>query len=145
VTHRHPTVRRLALALAAVLVSSGLLAWAPTPATAKAVEVVDWGSTTAPDQRFRKGCHPYKYRYRIDPPTSEWTLETFLRGPGGKPLGSDYFLAGNDPKAQRAVFEVCGSSTRPGRFTIRSKVTYLDGFDETVVKLPRTRFRITRR
>jgi hypothetical protein len=143
VTHARPTVRHLALALVAVLLSSGLLAWSSSPATAQ-TETVTWGKTSAPDQRFRKGCHHYKYRYRIDPPSQDWMLETFLRGPGGKQLASDGFLAGNDPESQRTTFEVCGATTRPGRFTIRAKVTYRDGFEEHVVKLRKTRFRIMR-
>lgn len=143
-THRCPTVRHPALVLAGLLVASGLLAWVPSPASAGGTEVVHWGRTSAADQRFRPDCHHYKYRYRINPPSDDWMLETFLRGPGGKRLASDAFQAGNDPRRARATFEICGSGTNPGRFTIRAKVTYQDGFDEKQVKLPRTRFRITR-
>lgn len=127
--------------LLSVLLATALLTLAPSPAEA---DVVDWGRTKAADQRFRHDCHPYRYRYDIDPPSEDWVLETFLRGPGGKRLAADQFLPGSDPTSGRATFKVCGVTTRPGRFTIRAKVTYEKNLEERVSRLEPSYFRLTR-
>ncbi|GAA4715817.1 hypothetical protein [Nocardioides conyzicola] len=89
----------------------------PGPAPRKRA---DYGRTAAPDGTLRRGCHNYPYRYRITPPTDDWTLETFLRDPTGEGLASGTFIAESDPRANRTHFRFCRYSTRPGRFTIRA-------------------------
>lgn len=84
------------------------------------------GRTWAPSGVLRRSCHKYPYHYRISPPTKNWSLETFLRGPAGKRLASDVILSGADPKRGTKRFDLCRSNTRPGRFTIRAKLTDSD-------------------
>ncbi len=84
------------------------------------------GHTSAPDGRLRKGCHNYRYRYAVASPTDDWTLETFLRGPRGGGVASGTYSSDSDPAVQRSHFRFCRWTTRPGRFTIRAKLTWYD-------------------
>jgi len=84
------------------------------------------GRTWAASGRLRPGCPKYVYHYRINPPSKSWIVETFLRGPGGKRLASDVIVSGGDPERGTKRFTICASNTRPGRFTIRAKLTYDD-------------------
>ena len=126
--------------LASVLAVTTL---ALVPTGAQAVEYADWGRTAADNQRYRKGCHGYHYRYRINPPSSDWHLETRLLNPNGRKIAADLFHFDSDPRRGRATFRVCGASTRPGRHTIRAKVTF-DANDRED-RLRPSRFRLTRR
>jgi len=90
----------------------------------------EMGRTHAPDGVLRRSCHQYKYRYRVDPPSNDWSLETFLRGPGGQALASDVILSGADPRKGTKRFRICKPNTRPGRFTIRAKLSY-DSYPDT--------------
>ena len=91
---------------------------------------IDWhsmGRTWEHDGTLRRGCHDYRYHYRVQPPSRRWSLETFLVGPGGKALASDVALAGGDPRrGTKHWSQICRSNTRPGRFTIRAKLSYDD-------------------
>lgn len=89
-----------------------------------------YGHTSAPDGTLRRGCHDYRYRYALTPPTGDWILETFLRGPDGEGLSSDVFAAGADRRTSRETFRFCRYSTRPGRFTIRAKLQWYDDDNE---------------
>lgn len=89
----------------------------------------DWGRTSAKDGALRFGCHFYKYRYVIDPPTNDWAAETFLVDPTGDKLASGALDTDSDPATGRAHFRFCSPSTIPGKFTIKMKITYNDGFD----------------
>ena len=105
----------------------------------------DYGHTAAPDGTLRSGCHFYPYRYRIKVPTSDWTLETFLRDPTGETIASGTFLSDSDARRQRARFRFCRYSTRAGRFTIRALVHwYGDAGQEHRVWLEPSRFRLKR-
>ncbi|MFC6344126.1 hypothetical protein ACFP8W_19250, partial [Nocardioides hankookensis] len=79
-----------------------------------------YGRTSAPDGTLRSGCHNYRYGYRLRPPTSDWTLETFLRDRTGEGIASGVFISDSDPRAQHSHFRFCRYSTRAGRFTIRA-------------------------
>ena len=138
--HAHtPSLLRWLLAVA--VAASGL---ALTPAAAQSGTYPDWGRTAAHDQRYRQACHGYRYRYNINPPTNDWHLETWLVSPAGRKIAADLYHAGEDPRRDRVRFRVCGAATRPGEHVIKAKVTWKDGFDENVVKLRPTRFRLTR-
>jgi len=104
----------------------------------------DWGHTDARDQRLREGCHGYRYRWQVKPPTDDWNLETVLRSPDGRKLAADLFHSQEDGNRGKARFKVCGPATEPGRHVIRAKVIWRDGFDEHVSKLRPTRFALTR-
>ena len=135
--------------LAAVLASLlglGLLALTPTPATAvtaRSGEVhPEWGSTSAPDAKLRKGCHGYAYSYALTPPDGDWALETFLVGRHGKQYASGYFLTGEDPLAGASQFRLCRRSTRGGTYTIRAYLTIQNGGHYDEGWLPDTTFRL---
>lgn len=89
----------------------------------------DWramGHLWSASGKLRNGCHQHHYNYKISPPSSQWSLETFLIGPAGKRLGSDVVLSGADTKAGTKSFTICKANTRPGSFTIKGKLTYDD-------------------
>jgi len=151
-------LHRSAARVAAVLASAGLtVAGAALPATATAAHTAvlvpgghgrsraDYGHTGAPDGRLRAGCHDYPYRYVVTPPTSDWTLETFLVDRTGDGVGSGAYFSDSDPRRQRAHFRLCRASVHAGRFTIRAKLHWYagDGTDH-LVWLPRSHFRLRR-
>lgn len=102
----------------------------------------DYGRTWARDRQLRAGCHNYKYQYKVKSPTDDWALETFLIDPDKSNVGSGQMLAGNDPARGSSTFRLCRNATTPGRFKIRGKLTYNDGFDEYVVWLDPGFFRL---
>lgn len=84
----------------------------------------EFGRTWARDKVLRPGCHDYRYQYKVKPPDSEWALETFLIDRRGREVGSGQFLFNADPKRGHSTFRVCRSTTTPGRFKIKGKLTY---------------------
>jgi hypothetical protein len=131
-------VTRIAAGLAGVGLAAGLLTAAPAAAA-------DYGRTGAADGALHRGCHDYRYRYRVTTPTDDWILETFLRDPTGTTIASGTYIVDSDPSAQRATFRFCRYVTRPGRFTIRALVHWYDddGTDHQAWLRP-SHFRLTR-
>ena len=120
---------------------TGSAAEEPAPSTRAA----DYGYTRGRAGVLRRGCRNYPYRYVLHTPTDDWTLETFLRDPKGQGVGSGAFTAGPDPVAQQVRFRLCRWATRPGRFTIRAKLTWYDSHGQDhVVWLPASHFRLRR-
>src|SRR6476620_884563 len=117
VTSRHGGImlRRVVPAVLALVLATAAPGAASTPA---------YGRTGERDGVLRHGCHPYRYHYVVTTPTQDWTLETFLVDPGGNRLASGAFSAQSDPEHGRSHWRICRTSTRPGRFTIRAKVTW---------------------
>jgi len=85
------------------------------------------GSVHSGDGIFEKGCQSHRYRYRVRPGGSDWSLEVFLIGPGGKQVSTGYEFKGHDPKRGHGRFHFCSQATRPGKFTVRSRLTWDDG------------------
>ena len=85
------------------------------------------GSVHSGDGRFEKGCQSHGYRYRVRPGGSDWSLELFLIGPRGQQVSTGYEFNGHDPKRGHGRFHFCSQPTRPGRFTVRSRLTWDDG------------------
>ena len=145
--------RRLAAAGAVLMLSSGLVAG--TPATAAAPSYDEdrprtWGATRAPDQVLRKGCHRYRYHYRIDVP--DWAAEIFLVGPNGRTVIHDVLFHASEKRKgwRRWSTPICRAVTTHGKHKIRMKITWNpdsgDGTPDNIdgwVK-PST-FRMTRR
>ena len=104
----------------------------------------DYGRVWARDRALRDGCHNYGYHYRVRPPTSDWALETFLRDRRGRSVASDALLAPHDKKRGRSVFRFCRYNTVPGRFTIRGKLTWKNGWDTHEKWIKRGHFRLHR-
>lgn len=94
-----------------------------------------WGSTRAPVQVLRRGCHNYRFHYHIDlPPRAESgkAAEIFLKKPNGKPLASEAYLLPQDPKKAWDTWRICRPSTSYGRHTMQMKVTFVDDNDQRV-------------
>ena len=108
-------LQRLLVALA---LGCGLLVAAPAGAWD-----ADYGRAWRGDGVLRQGCHDYGFRYRGRPGPHDWGAEFFLVGPGREGLGTEGKISDNDPKRGRGEFDVCRSSTRPGKFRIRGKLT----------------------
>ena len=104
----------------------------------------DYGHTGARDGVLRDGCHGYRYRYALTPPTHDWTLETFLVDRTGDSIASGTYFSDSDPARNRPVFRFCRYSTHPGRFHIRAKMHWYDGSTDHLVWLPRSHFRLRR-
>lgn len=103
------------------------------------------GAVSARDQKVHSGCHHYRFRYRVSVPTDLWSAEVFLRAPRGGKVGSAFFISGADPTVGRSVWRLCRRAMVPGRYTMRMKVSYIDGYDLRTDWVKPSRFRITRR
>ena len=128
------TSHRSLRAAAAVLVAAFLAVTAPANAVSDPGQelhslqhVRATGSVHSGDGIFEKGCQSHGYRYRVRPGGSDWSLELFLIGPRGKQVSTGYKFNGHDPNGGRGRFHFCSQSTRPGRFTVRSRLTWDDG------------------
>jgi len=131
--------RSLPSLVLALLVALGPLTLAPS-ATAADVHP-EWGSTSAPDTTLKQGCRGYAYTYAVTPPDGDWMLETFLIGPHGKPHGSDYFIT-SDPLTGTGSWRLCRRSTRGGTYTIRAKLSVINGGDYVEGWLPESTFHL---
>ncbi len=121
--------------LAAAALTAGALGVTP-PATAlpdaedelhSLQHVRATGSVHSSDGTFEKGCQSHGYRYRVRGEGSDWSLELFLIDPRGRQTATGYEWKGLDPKRGRGRFEFCAQATRPGKFTVRSRLTWEDG------------------
>jgi hypothetical protein len=110
----------LTLGLLGLVPAAPASAAEPTPAQFRAM-----GSTHAPAYRLPRGCHWYRYSYRVSPPEPEWSLEIVIADAAGVAQASDVMLSGADATAGTRRFQLCASNTAaPGMFTIRGKLTY---------------------
>lgn len=108
-------------------------------------DYVAWGSVHARNQKLRPGCHGYAYTYRVHPPTDNWSAELFLVGPRGGKVGSATYVFNTDPAAARAVWRLCRARIVAGRYKIRMKVSYVDGYDLVEGWVAPMYFRLSRR
>jgi hypothetical protein len=130
--HRIPHVGIRAAATA--LVAAGLAIMSPANAVPNLEHelhslqhVHATGSVHSGDGVLERNCQSHGYRYRVRPGGSDWSLELFLVGPRGKQLATGYEWKGDDPRRGRGRFHFCSQATRPGRFTVRSRLTWDDG------------------
>lgn len=93
----------------------------------------DFGRLWRDDGVLRWGCHHYKYHYRVKPPEPDWALETFLVDENKETIASGGVISDVDPRRGTETFKFCRYNTTPGRFKIRGKLTYRDGYDQSVV------------
>ena len=116
------------LAVGALAVSSPANAQAnPEDSLHSLQHVHATGSVRSADGVLKRGCQSHGYSYRVRPGGSDWSLELFFVGPRGKQVSTGYEWKGKDPKRGRGRFEFCSQATRPGRFTVRSRLTWDDG------------------
>ncbi|WP_151081883.1 hypothetical protein [Nocardioides cynanchi] len=102
------------LALALLLMGSG----------AAAAWTTAYGHLRSRDGVLRPGCHPHHYHYVVKPGSPDWTLETWLYDPRGRPRGAGDLYADADPASGRAAFAVCRPTVVPGRFTITARLRW---------------------
>ncbi|GGO74631.1 hypothetical protein [Nocardioides deserti] len=132
--------------LLAALVLPGALVLGAAPAVAAPLPVEpSWGKTAAPNAVLAKGCKKYVYRYRLTLPTDDWEVDLVIKDPRGDKIASAYLLSDSEETRGKRWFRVCGPSTKPGRFTIRAKVSSWDGWAEDERRLPNSHFRLRRR
>jgi hypothetical protein len=146
---QHATTRYGSAFVATAVALVSLLPWlgpSPDQSSGEAQRPrSSYGHTRAPDGTLRPGCHNYRYHYRVNSPTHDWTLETFLRDPNNEGLASGVFATDSDPTAGPAHFRFCRYSTRAGRFTIRALLHWYDGGGaEHKVWLEPSHFRLSR-
>ena len=103
-----------------------------------------YGRTSAKDATLRDGCHDYRYRYVVTPPTDDWTLETYLDDRTGETVASGTYFSDSDPARNRPVFRFCRYSTYAGKFTIRAKLHWYNGSEQHKVWLEPSHFRLRR-
>lgn len=138
-------VRRALLSLmVGTLLALGLQAPAEPAVAAEEVHP-EWGSTSAPDAVLKRGCKNYTYSYQVTPPEGQWSLELFFKGPRGKRVASAYFLEGGDPEADTEALQLCKTTTRPGRYTIKAFMSVQHLGETTEGWLPDTYFRLHKR
>ena len=94
---------------------------------------LDFGRVWRKDGVLKSGCHNYKYQYRVKSPQPDWALETFLVDPTRETIANGGFASNADPRRGSGTFRFCKYSTRAGKFKIRGKLTYYEGWDKTVV------------
>jgi hypothetical protein len=132
-------LRPALLALLTAILGGTLVVAGPS-----AAQAASYGHTGAPDRILRDGCHNYRYHYRVKPPTNDWVLETFLVDPRGKKIASGAFISDSDPKRGHGRFRFCRYSTRAGRFTIKAKLSWYNGYAEHKAWLDPSHFRLSR-
>lgn len=131
---RHPRHPRATGRIATAIAAAALLVTTPP---AGAVDLEDemhsfqhedaTGTVRSPDGVLRHGCQTHPYRYRVRPADADWSLELFLVDRRGRRVGTGYEWQGADPARGRGRFELCSQATRPGRFTVRARLTWDDG------------------
>ncbi len=124
---------------AAGVIAGALLAAGLPAATAGDA---DFGRLWRDDGVLRPTCHDYRYHYKVKPPTDDWMLETFLVDPRRHTIASDGRIAGADPKKGVGTFRFCRYNTTYGKFKVRGKLTYRDGYDQRVTWIKPGFFRL---
>lgn len=122
---------RMLLRTAAAVLTTAALLLGGLSAPAEAGDR-DLGRLWAKDKVLKRGCHDYRYQYRVKPDTRHWSLETFLRDPSGEVIASNAFENATNKRRGSSTFRFCRWNTEPGRFKIRGKLTQYDGYDQTV-------------
>jgi hypothetical protein len=124
----------------AVLAAALLVGSATVPAQAGDPLPADAGVRTA-DGTLKHGSQKHAFHYRIETNEATWSLELYLIDPSGRQIASSYQAVGADPKVGRDVFRFWSQSTRPGKFTVRARLTWGD-YDQSVRWLEPQTFRL---
>ncbi|MDQ4055455.1 MAG: hypothetical protein M3237_22565 [Actinomycetota bacterium] len=95
------------------------------------------------DGVLEEGRQRHAFRYRVQ--TAEaWSLELFLLDPNGRQISFSNQQSGADQPNGRDVFRFWSQGTRPGKFTIKAKLTWGD-YDQAERWLEPRTFRLRRR
>jgi hypothetical protein len=137
---RRLSPRAAALVALVLALTSALTGLVPAPGgsvrapSADGAAYQDWGRARAADQPLHRGCHRYRYRYRVTPPSGNagWLAEIYLSAPDGTRLGNHVWNSDSDPARARRSFEICRQVTRYGRHKLSMRVTWFeDDLDRT--------------
>jgi hypothetical protein len=131
-----------AIAYAAVAVGLAL-GGLTSPAPASAAPLPAEASVWSPSGVFEKGAQRHAYRYEVETAEAYWSLEIFVYDSRGRQIAFDNQTSGADPSSARASFRFWSQATRPGRFTIKTKLSWGDYDREERWLEPRT-FRLRR-
>lgn len=93
---------------------------------------------------LRKGCHQYRYHYKVDSPTEQWALIVRVQDKTGTNLATDAVVWNSDPAKGTSTLRFCRASAKAGRFVIRGRFHYYEGYDEYVGNIKPFYFRLTR-
>ncbi|CAN5662851.1 hypothetical protein BH11ACT8_BH11ACT8_35880 [soil metagenome] len=104
-----------------------------------------WGQAAAKDQTIKRGCRDYPFHYRINAPGDAWMAEMTLVNPNGRKVGTHTFESAEDRASDRATFELCKATTRPGRYRIAMKVTSYDARTASTRRAKPATFRLEAR
>jgi hypothetical protein len=110
----------------AVLVAGLALGGLPSPTPAFAAPLPAEASVSSSDGVFKQGHQQHAYRYQVETAEEFWSLELFVYDPRGHKIASAYQTTGADPMSARATFSFWSEATRPGKFTIKARLTWGD-------------------
>ena len=134
--------RRLTVLLT---VAAALVAMLGAPARASGDADVIGGNTAGLDGILQKGCQRYYFAYTVQVPTDDWSLEVSIVDRRGLAVASFAYIGSFDPTTQTAGFSLCRGSTVPGKFRIRSVLTWYDDPSVPIpAYVPVTKFRLAR-
>lgn len=131
-----PSLAASSLAPSSAAAASGGLLGPGPPLPAEAAV---WSS----DGVLKKGRQQHAYRYQVETDEPYWSLELFVLDSRNHQVASAFQAVGADPMSGRANFRFWSQATRPGRFTIRARLTWGDYDREERWLEPRT-FRLRR-
>ena len=120
--------------LVAGLALGGLTVQTPASAAPLPADATVW----SPDGVLKNGHQRHAYRYEVETAEPYWSLEIFVLDPRGHQVASDYQTSGADPKSARVTFGLWSQATRPGKFTIKARLTWGDYDREERWLEPRT-------
>ena len=121
---------------AAIALLCGVLLTPTTPAYADGIldnllgqssPVAADGVVKSPDAVLKKGCQPHRFRYRVTVPAgSAWGLELSMIDRRGRSIAAAYKRVNGDPTNGTGVFRFCSQTAKPGKYRIRSKLSWTD-------------------
>lgn len=139
--------RMLIVTMVSAALLAGLLAATPTT-TAAPVFDNSIGTVSVPDQRWRRLCHDYLMQWTFRPPNDDWQVRAKVRTPKGFPIRTEFWDADSGNKrGQRQGylrFELCGSSVKPGRYSVHMVMLYNEGREVITRYRKPTYFRLFR-
>ena len=104
------------------------------------------GKTWARDRVLRQGCRRYAFKYDVDVPSNDWSMEISIVDRRGKAVSAHAFFGPAHAKIAQVRFGLCRGATVPGKFRIRTTLHWYDDPSEPIkVDVPVSRFRLSRR
>jgi hypothetical protein len=140
--------RTIVTALTTLLLATGLTS-APT-ATAAVTYDNSIGIVKMPDQVRKGKCAYYRLNWRFTPPSDQWTVLVRIRAPRGFSVATQFWDSNARNNLSRKQghlpIQLCGSSIKPGRYTIEMQMVYDTSIrDRYTVNRRPTHFRLLRR